>query len=39
MDPAQDGKDFFLAEITKADHQPSETFSFIKIYVLDLFLS
>ena len=31
----QNEKQFFLAEITKADHQLSETFYFIKIsYVL-----
>ena len=35
MGYAQDGKKFFLAEITKADHQLSESFYFIKIsYVL-----
>ena len=31
---AQGGKKFFLAEITKADNQISESFYFIKIYVL-----
>ena len=30
----QNKKQFFLAEITKADHQNSETFYFIKTYVL-----
>ena len=35
MDHAQDEKKFFLVEITKADHQLSESFYFIKIsYVL-----
>ena len=35
MDPAQDKKNFFLVEITKADHQLPESFYFIKIsYVL-----
>ena len=35
MGHAQDEKKFFLAEITKADHQLSENFYFIKIsYVL-----
>ena len=35
MGHALDGKIFFLAEITKADHQLSESFYFIKIsYVL-----
>ena len=35
MDQAQDEKKFFLVEITKADHQLSESFCFIKIsYVL-----
>ena len=35
MDHAHDEKKFFLAEITKADHQLSESFYFIKIsYVL-----
>ena len=31
---AQGGKKIFLAEITKADNQISESFYFIKIYVL-----
>ena len=31
MGHAQDKKKFFLAEITKADHQLSENFDFIKI--------
>ena len=34
MGHTQNGKQFFLAEITKADHQLSEIFYFIKIYVL-----
>ena len=35
MGHAQDGNFFFLAQITKADHQLSESFYFIKIsYVL-----
>ena len=35
MDHAHDEKNFFLAEITKADHQLSESFYFFKIsYVL-----
>ena len=35
MDHAQDEKKIFLVEITKADHQLSESFYFIKIlYVL-----
>ena len=35
MDHAQDEKKFFLVEITKTDHQLSESFYFIKIlYVL-----
>ena len=35
MDHVQNEKQFFLVEITKADHQLSETFYFIKIsYVL-----
>ena len=35
MSHAQNKKQFFLAEITKADHQLSENFYFIKIsYVL-----
>ena len=35
MGHAQNKKQFFLAEITKSDHQLSETFYFIKIsYVL-----
>ena len=36
MDHVQNEKQFFLAEITKVDHQLSETFYFIKIsYVLN----
>ena len=31
MDHSQDGKNFWGAEITKADHQLSESFYFIKI--------
>ena len=31
MGHSQNEKQFFLAEITKADHQLSETFYFIKI--------
>ena len=31
MGHAQNGKQFFFADITKADHQVSETFYFIKI--------
>ena len=31
MGHAQNGKQFFLAKITKANHQLSETFYFIKI--------
>ena len=35
MDQAQDENTIFLVEITKADHQLSESFHFIKIsYVL-----
>ena len=35
MGHAQNGKRFFLTEITKADHQLSESFYFIKmLYVL-----
>ena len=34
MDYAQDEKKIFLAEITKTDDQLSESFYFIKTYVL-----
>ena len=40
MDYAQDEKKFFLVQITKADHQLSDSFYFIKIwYVLMFWLS
>ena len=35
MDHAQDEKKFFLVEITKADHQLSESFYFIKLSCFD----